>query len=297
MHTMEHGARPYRSVLYMPGSNPRALQKARTLAADALILDLEDSVTPVEKAAARDLVADAVAEGGFGPRRVIVRVNGLGTEWGRDDVARVVPNGPDAILLPKVEGRGDIEEAAALVEACGGASDLRLWAMMETPRGILNAAEIAAAHPRLEGFVLGTNDLAMDLGAAQTETRLPLLPSLALCLLAARAEDLVCVDGVYNAFRDEVGLRSACEQGRDLGFDGKSLIHPAQLAIANEVFAPTEDDLASAEAQVAAFEKAEARGDGVAVLDGRIVENLHAAAARRLLARAAAIAEIDAAAR
>lgn len=293
---MEQGARPYRSVLYMPGSNPRALQKARGLAADALILDLEDAVSPGEKAAARDLVAEAVAERGYGPRRVLVRINGLGTEWGRDDLARVVPAGPDAILLPKVEGRGDIEAAAALVEEAGAAAELRLWAMMETPRGVLHAAETAAAHQRLEGFVLGTNDLATDLGAAQTEARLPLLPSLALCLLAARAEGLVCVDGVYNAFRDEDGLRAACEQGRDLGFDGKSLIHPAQLAIANEVFAPTADDIAAAEAQVAAFEEAEARGDGVAVLDGRIVETMHAAAARRLLARAAAIAEIDAAA-
>jgi len=294
---MEHGARPYRSVLYMPGSNARALQKARTLPADALILDLEDAVSPAEKVAARALVADAVAAGGYGPRRVLVRVNGLETAWGRDDVAGVAPAGPDAILLPKVETRADIEAAVALLDAVGGGASPRLWAMMETPRAVLNAAEIAAAHNRLEGFVLGTNDLAKDLGVAHTPGRLPLLTALSLCLLAARAEGLVCVDGVYNAFRDAPGLRAVCEQGRDLGFDGKSLIHPAQLAIANEIFAPSAADVAAAEAEVAAFAEAEARGEGVAVLDGRIVENLHAAAARRLLERAAAIAELDAAAR
>ena len=167
--------------------------------------------------------------------------------------------------------------------------------MMETPRGILNAAAIAAAHPRLEGFVLGTNDLAKDLGAAHTPDRTPLVASLSLCLLAARAEGLVCVDGVYNAFQDADGLRAVCVQGRDMGFDGKTLIHPDQIAIANEVFAPSPDDLALAETQVAAFEAAEARGEGVAVVNGRIVENLHVVTARRLLARASAIAALEAA--
>ncbi len=292
---MPQDVHPYRSVLYMPGSRPRALEKARSLPADALILDLEDAVAPAEKPRARDLVAAAVETGGYGRRRLIVRINGLDTEWGADDLARAAAAGPDAILLPKVEFPADVIRAAALLEAAGGPEHTRIWAMMETPRGVLNAAAVAGAHPLLEGFVLGTNDLVKDLGAAHTPDRLPLIASLGLCLLAARAEGLVCVDGVYNAFQDAEGLRAACRQGRDMGFDGKTLIHPDQIAVANEVFAPSADDLELAEAQVAAFEAAEARGEGVAVVEGRIVENLHVASARQLLARAAAIGALEAA--
>jgi citrate lyase beta subunit len=293
---MQRDAHPYRSVLYMPGSRPRALDKARSLPADALILDLEDAVAPSEKTNARALVAEAVEAGGYGGRKLLVRINGLDTEWGAADFARAAATGPDAILLPKVESADDIERAAVLLVDHGAPPETTLWAMMETPRGILNAAAIAGAHPRLEGFVLGTNDIVKDLGAAHTVDRTPLVASLSLCLLAARAEGLVCVDGVYNAFRDEEGLRAACVQGRDMGFDGKTLIHPAQIAVANEVFAPSEADLALARTQVHAFEAAEARGEGVAVVDGRIVENLHVAAARRLIARAGAIAELEGAA-
>ncbi len=291
---MPQDAHPYRSVLYMPGSRPRALEKARSLAADALILDLEDAVAPAEKPRARELVAEAVEAGGYGGRRLLVRVNGLDTPWGADDLARACASGPEAILLPKVETPEQVIGAAELVERHGAPERTRLWAMMETPRGILGAAAVAAAHPRLEGFVLGTNDLVKDLGAAHTPDRLPLIASLGLCLLAARAEGLVCVDGVYNAFQDVDGLRAACVQGRDMGFDGKTLLHPDQIASATEVFAPSPEALALAERQVAAFEEAEARGEGVAVVDGRIVENLHVATARQLLARAAAIAALEA---
>ncbi len=286
---------PYRSVLYMPGSRPRALEKARSLPADALILDLEDAVAPAEKPRARDLVAEAVETGGYGRRRLLIRVNGLDTEWGEADVARASAAGPDAILLPKVETPADLARAADLMQRYGAPERCVIWAMMETPRAMLNAGALAGAHPRLEGFVLGTNDLVKELGAAHTPDRLPLIASLGLCLLAARAEGLVCVDGVFNAFQDADGLRAVCAQGRDMGFDGKTLIHPDQIAIANEVFAPTRDDLSLASEQVVAFEAAEARGEGVAVVNGRIVENLHVVTARSLLARAAAIAELEAA--
>ncbi|MEM8570528.1 MAG: CoA ester lyase [Pseudomonadota bacterium] len=290
---MEETAHPYRSVLYMPGSKERALEKAKGLAADALILDLEDAVAPAEKTAARELVAKAVEAGGYGSRKLIVRVNGMDTEWGHADLARAAKAGPDAILLPKVESASHILRAANDMAGYGAPEHTRIWAMMETPRGILRAADIASSHPLLEGFVLGTNDLVKDLGAAHTPDRVPLVASLGICLLAARAEGLVCVDGVYNAFKDEEGLRAACIQGRDMGFDGKTLIHPAQLAIANDVFAPSQDDVALAKEQVSAFEAAQARGEGVAVVNGRIVENLHVVTARRLLARAEAIAALE----
>jgi citrate lyase beta subunit len=289
---MEQQSHPYRSVLYMPGSNPRALEKAKSLPADALILDLEDAVAPAEKARARELVAEAVRQGGYGARRLIVRINALSTEWGADDLAAAVAMGPDAILVPKASRPEDI---AAVADRMGDAPErTAIWAMMETPLGVLNAGAIAASHPKLAGFVLGTNDLVKELGCATPADRLPVMASLSICLLAARAHGLVCVDGVYNAFKDEDGLRAECEQGRDLGFDGKTLIHPAQVAIANEVFAPSPEALERARAEVAAFEEAEARGEGVAVLNGRIVENLHVEAGRRLIARAEAIAALEA---
>jgi len=292
---MPQDSHPYRSVLYMPGSRPRALEKARTLAADALILDLEDAVAPAEKANARELVATAVEGGGYGSRKLIVRVNGFDTAWGEADIARAAQAQPDAILLPKVESPADVARAALLMADAGAEERVRIWAMMETPRGALNALAIADSHPRLEGFVLGTNDLVKDLGAAHTPDRLPLVASLGLCLLAARAAGLVCVDGVYNAFQDAEGLRAACVQGRDMGFDGKTLIHPDQLAIANEVFAPSTEAVDLARRQVEAFEAATARGEGVSVVDGRIVENLHVVTAKRLIGRAEAIAALEAA--
>lgn len=280
---MDSPARPLRSVLYIPGSKGRALEKARDLAADAIIFDLEDAVAPDEKAAARALLAETLGTGGYGARMRIVRINGHATEWGRADAEAVATMDCDAVLVPKVDGPGDVAAVRAIV------GDLPVWAMMETPRGCLNALAIADA-PGMSGFVMGTNDLAKDLGARTRADRLPMLPALGACLMAARAAGIACVDGVYNAFRDEDGLRAECEQGRDMGMDGKTLIHPAQIDIANEVFAPSAEDIDLARRQIAAFDAAVAAGQGVAVVDGKIVENLHVASARALLARAEAIA-------
>ena len=289
---MEQLSHPYRSVLYMPGSNPRALEKAKTLAADALILDIEDAVAPDEKPRARDLVCEAVRAGGYGRRKLIVRINALATEWGEADLAAAAAAGPDAILIPKVSVPGDVTDVAERMLAAPDRT--AIWAMMETPLGALNAAVVAASHPRLAGFVLGTNDLVKEMGAAHVPGRAPIQAGLSLCLMAARACGLVCVDGVFNAFRDEEGLRTECRQGREFGFDGKTLIHPAQIPVANEVFAPSEAEVERARAEVEAFEAAQARGEGVAVLDGRIVENLHVETARKLIARAEVIAALEA---
>ena len=288
---MDDAARPWRSVLYIPGSKPRALEKARGLPADAIIFDLEDAVAADEKANARRLLADTLAGGGYGPRAGMVRINGLDTEWGAADLDEIARARPAAVLLPKVNGPQDVEVLARRLDARPETAETRIWAMMETPLSALNAAAIAAA-PRMAGFVMGTNDLAKDLGARFRPDRLPLMTALRLCLLAARAHGLVAIDGVYNAFRDADGLRAECEQGRDLGFDGKSLIHPDQLAIANEVFAPSAAEIDLARRQIAAFEAAEAAGQGVAVLDGRIVENLHVVTAKATLAKAEAIAKL-----
>jgi (3S)-malyl-CoA thioesterase len=278
-------ARPCRSVLYIPGSKERALEKARSLPVDAIIFDLEDAVAPEEKPRARELLAADLAQGDFGARLRIVRVNGLDTPWGAADLLAFAGHpGVDAVLVPKVNGPADLDAVAGRVRA-------PLWAMLETPKGCLNAAAIAA-HPRLEGLVMGTNDLAKDLGARARPDRLPLMAALGAAVLAARAEARVIVDGVYNALRDEDGLRAECEQGRDLGFDGKTLIHPAQIDIANAVFAPAEAEVALARRQIAAFAEARAKGEGVAVVDGRIVENLHVATAKALLAKAEAIAAL-----
>ncbi|KAJ55026.1 malyl-CoA thiolesterase [Actibacterium mucosum KCTC 23349] len=279
-------ARPYRSVLYIPGSKERALEKARGLACDAIIFDLEDAVSPQEKVNARDTLVSALSTGGFGNRARIVRINGLDTEWAAGDIAALQGADFDALLIPKVGSAADVQAVADQI------ADIPLWAMMETPAGMLNAAEIAA-HPRMAGFVMGTNDLAKELKCRFRADRLPMLTSLQLCLLAARAEGIVAVDGVYNAFKDEDGLRAECEQGRDMGFDGKTLIHPAQLAIANTAFAPTEAEIDLAERQIAAFDAAKAEGQGVAVVDGKIVENLHIVTAQETLAKAAAIADLE----
>jgi (3S)-malyl-CoA thioesterase len=275
--------RPFRSVLYIPGSKERALEKARDLAADAIIFDLEDAVAPEEKAAARATLARFLEEVDYAPRVRIVRINGFDTEWGRADAAAFAGHpGADAVLVPKVNSPADLDAVAAV------AGDKPLWAMMETAAGMLNAAAIAA-HPRLEGMVMGTNDLGRELNSRFRADRLPMMAGLGLCLLAARAHACVIVDGVYNAFKDEAGLRAECEQGRDMGFDGKTLIHPAQLEIANAAFAPSADEIALAERQIAAFNAARGQGQGVAVLDGRIVENMHVATAQGILARAHAI--------
>ena len=284
---MDQQARPFRSVLYIPGSRERALEKARSLPADAIIFDLEDAVLPEEKDTARSLLADWLARRDYGPRFRILRINGFDTPWGRADAAAFAGAAIDALLIPKVSSAEDIEAVAAVVP------DLPLWAMMETAAGALNAATIAA-HPRLQGMVMGTNDLARELGSRTRPDRLPLQSALGLCLLAARAQGRVIVDGVYNAFRDEAGLRAECEQGRDMGFDGKTLVHPDQLAIANTVFAPTDEELSVARRQIEAFDQARAAGHGVAVVDGKIVENLHIVTAQALIARAGTIAAIAA---
>lgn len=277
---------PFRSVLYMPGSKERALEKAKSLPADALILDLEDAVSPSEKLLARELVC---AADGYGHRVVVIRINGLDTDWGMDDLKAACEAGPDAILIPKVDSAGDLQRIAGLMKEFEAPKHTKIWAMMETPLGILNAREIAASTSRLQAFVMGTNDLVNELFAAHTPDRAPVMTALSLCLLAARAYGLVCIDGVYNAFKDDDGLRAACQQGRDMGFDGKTLIHPAQLDITNEVFAPSEADLELARAYVEAFKEATAKGEGVAVVNGKIVENLHVESAEKLLAKAKAI--------
>lgn len=284
---MDPRTRPCRSVLYIPGSKERALEKARGLAADAIIFDLEDAVTPEEKVNARATLAAELAKGGYGKRLRIVRINGFDTEWGRDDAKAVTEMDADAVLLPKVSSPADLDALAAIT------GDLPIWAMMETPRGMLNAAAIAA-HPKLEGMVMGTNDLAKELQTRFRADRLPLLTGLGLCLLAAKAEGLVIVDGVYNAYLDEEGLKAECDQGRDMGFDGKTLIHPAQVAVANTAYAPSEAEVDLARRQIAAFEETRASGQGVAVVDGRIVENLHVATAREVLAKAEAIEALQA---
>jgi (3S)-malyl-CoA thioesterase len=275
--------RPYRSALYIPGSKERALEKAQTLATDAIIFDLEDAVAPDEKTAARELLVKTLAEADFGKRARIVRVNGLDTEWGADDVAAFVGAKIDALLIPKVSTPEDLDAVADLIP------DTPLWAMMETALGMLNATAIAA-HPRLAGMVMGTNDLAKELNSRFRADRLPMQAGLGLCLLAAKAHNLTILDGVYNAFKDDDGLRAECDMGRDMGFDGKTLIHPAQLDIANIAFAPSEAEVTLAQRQIDAFNAAKAAGQGVAVVDGKIVENLHIVTAEATLAKAAAIA-------
>ncbi|MCK0168154.1 CoA ester lyase [Jannaschia sp. S6380] len=284
---MHSADRPFRSVLYIPGSKPRALAKAATLPVDAIIFDLEDAVAPDEKAEARETLAETLRHAEYGPRFRIVRINGADTTWGADDLAAIAPLAPDAILLPKVNGPDDIAAAASAVS-----DNTQIWAMMETPQGILDAARIAHA-PGTGGLVLGTNDLAKDLGCRDRADRLPLMTALQTCLLAARAAGIPCIDGVFNAFKDADGLRAECEQGRDLGMDGKTLIHPAQVEIANAVFAPTPEEVDLARRRIAAYDAAVAEGQGVAVLDGRIVENLHVDSARRVLARMDAIAALE----
>ncbi len=278
----------FRSVLYMPASKTRALEKARSLNVDAIIFDLEDAVAPDEKAAARDILRSELAKGGYGHRKRIVRINGLDTEWGAADAKAVAGMDCDAVLLPKTESAADVAALTALVPG------LPIWCMMETPRGALNALEIADADA-VDGLVLGTNDLAKDLGCPTGGDRLAMVTALQLCIMAARAAGIVVVDGVYNAFKDEDGLRYECEQGQVLGMDGKTLIHPAQIEIANRVFAPTEEEVSIARRQIEAFEAAEAQGEGVAVLDGKIVENLHVVTARATIAKADAVRERDAA--
>jgi citrate lyase subunit beta/citryl-CoA lyase len=284
--------RPRRSLLYMPGSNARALEKGRSLPADGLILDLEDAVAPDAKAAARTAIRDAIAAGGYGRRELVVRVNGLTSPWGFDDLVMAAGSGADAVLLPKVESADAVRQAEAVLRAQGAPEHLRIWCMMETPLGMLNAKEIAASSPAVGALVMGTSDLAKDLHAAHTRDRLPMITSLGLCLLAARAYGLAILDGVHLDLEDEEGFVASCRQGRELGFDGKTLIHPRTLEPCNAVFAPSADEIAQAHRIIAAHAQAAAEGKGVVLVDGKLVEALHVENARRLIALAEAIAAL-----
>ena len=284
---MDTSTHPYRSVLYIPGSMDRALDKARGLPCDAIIFDLEDAVAPDAKADARQTLAAALKQGGYGKRARIVRINALTTEWGNEDVRMLRDTGADMVLLPKVNSPSDVDALADLLP-----DPMPIWVMMETPLSVFNAPRIAAHH-RVTGLVTGTNDLTKDLGCRMRPDRLPLMTALQTIVMAARAaRGVVAIDGVYNAFRDTDGLRAECEQGRDLGFDGKTLIHPDQIEVTNIAFAPTLEEVALAERQIAAYEDSMASGKGIAVVDGSIVENLHVAAAKRILAKARAVAEM-----
>ena len=293
---MDATARPRRSVLYMPGSNARALEKGRSLPADALILDLEDAVAPDAKEQARGQIAEAVTAGGYGRRELAIRVNGLDTPWGRDDVASAAACGPDAILLPKVETAAMVAELEALMAEAGAPEHTAIWCMMETPLGMLNAKEVAGASRRVACLVMGTSDLVKDLQAAHTPQRLPVLTSLSLCILAARAYGQAILDGVHLDLQDDEGFAASCVQGKELGFDGKTLIHPKTIAAANEVFAPSPAEVEQAHKIIAAHAEATAAGKGVVVLDGKLIENLHVEAAQRTVALAGAIAELESAA-
>jgi len=290
--------RPRRSVLYMPGSNARALEKARTLAADALILDLEDAVAPEAKEAARKQVCDAVKAGGFGKREIVIRINGLETPWGAADMQAAAAAAPDAVLVPKPNSGADIVRATEALAAAGAGDTTRLWAMIETPLAILNLADIASAsrkpQARLACFVLGTNDLVKETRADLSANRRPALYWLSAAVTAARAYGLDVLDGVYNNFKDTDGYQRECVHGRALGFDGKTLIHPDQIAAANAVFAPPAAEVAFARKIIAAFDQPESKGRGVITVEGRMVELLHAEMARRTVAIAEAIEAMSA---
>jgi citrate lyase subunit beta/citryl-CoA lyase len=283
--------RPRRSMLYMPGSNARAIEKARELPADGVILDLEDAVAPDAKAQARELVVQALQKGGFGGREVLVRINGLDTAWWRDDLA-VAAAGPDALLLPKVSTPEQLRELARHFVGVGAEARIRVWAMMETPLAMLNARDIAAAAldpaTRLAGLVMGTNDLAKETRARIVPGRAPMLPWLTACVAAARAYGLAILDGVYNELGDLEGFSAECRQARDLGFDGKTLIHPQQIAPCNAAFSPAPEEVAWARKIIAAFDLPENAGKGVIQIEGRMVERLHAEMARQVVAIAEA---------
>jgi citrate lyase subunit beta/citryl-CoA lyase len=269
-------------MLYMPGANARALEKARSIAADCLILDLEDSVAPDAKDMARDQVVAALKEG-YGQREVLVRVNGLNSPWGHADLVATAKCGAHGVLLPKVESADAVRQAEAILEASGAPDDLAMWCMMETPRGILKAEEIALSSHRMSGFVMGTSDLAKDLQCLHTRDRLPMITSLGICLLVARAYGLAVLDGVYLDLNDDAGFEFSSTQGRELGFDGKTLIHPKTVEMTNRIFAPSAIEVEWSKKIIAAHAEASALGKGVVVVEGKLIENLHVTNARRLV--------------
>lgn len=289
-------ARPRRSMLYMPGSNARALEKGRGLPADALILDLEDAVAPDAKELARQQIAEAVKAGGYGQRELIVRINPLDSPWGHEDLAAISTCGADAILLPKVESAAMVHDLEMQMVGAGAPGGMSIMCMMETPLGMLHAEEIAAASKRLSCLVMGTSDLVKDLQASHTDARLPVLTSMGLCLLAARAFGLAIVDGVHLNLADDAGFAEACIQGKELGFDGKTLIHPKTIAKVNEIFAPSAEEVEFSHRIIQAHAEATAAGKGVVVIDGKLIENLHVESAKRLVALAQAIEGLNAAA-
>ncbi len=292
---MPASARPRRSVLYMPGANTRALEKGRSLSADALILDLEDAVAADAKVQARENIVEAVNQGGYGHREIVVRINPLNSPWGYADLAAMCKTTADAILLPKVESNDVVRQAEAVMVALGAPAGMTIWAMMETPLGTLHAEEIASSTPRLTCFVMGTSDLAKDLHASHTRDRVPMVTSLGLCLLAARAYRLAILDGVHLDLRDDEGLAYACRQGLELGFDGKTLIHPRTIPIANEIFKPSQDEVEWSRKIIKAHAEAVAQGKGVAVFEGKLIENLHVENAKRIVAMDEQIRRNDAA--
>ena len=288
--------RPRRSVLYMPGSNARALEKAKSLKADAFIFDLEDAVAPDAKSAAREQVAQTVLGGGFGAREIVIRINGLATSWGKDDIATAAKAGPDAVLVPKVSTPDDVMAAARALADVGAPAKTKLWIMLETPLAMLNAEAITrtARDPasRLAVAVMGTNDIAKDTRARLTPGRSSMLAYLSLCVAACRSHGVEILDGVFNDFSNEAGLREECEQGRDFGMDGKTLIHPSQIASCNEIFAPAGDEIVWAKKIIGVFDAPENASKGALQIEGRMVERLHADMARRTVAVAQAIAAL-----
>jgi citrate lyase subunit beta / citryl-CoA lyase len=290
---MPTAIRPRRSALFIPGSNARALERAKTLPADVLIFDLEDAAVPGAKETARQMVCDAVHAGGYGKRELIVRVNSLGIPWGNADLSAVATCGVNGVLLPKVESGDTVRQVSSTLTAHGAREQMAIWCMLETPRGILRAEDIAAS-PRVTTLVMGTSDLTTELHARHTRERLPVLPSLGWCLLVGRAYGLSVLDGVHLDLNDDEGFAYACRQAVDMGFDGKTLIHPKTIATANRIFAPSPEDLASARKVIAAHAEAAVQGKGVVVVDGRLIENLHVEEAHRLVALAEEIAALEA---
>lgn len=286
---MPKNARPRRSALYMPGANTRALEKGRRLEADCLLLDLEDSVAADVKIQARENILAALAEGGYGYREIIIRINPLASPWGYADLAAAATSGADAVLLPKVESADVVRQAEGVMNTVGAPPEMSIWAMMETPIGMLRVEEVAVSSSRLECLVMGTSDLAKDLHASHTRDRMPMVTSLGICLLTARAYDLAILDGVHLDLRDDKGLAYSCRQGLDMGFDGKTLIHPRTIEIANEIFAPSPEEVEWSHKIIAAFQAALAEGKALVVCDGKLIENLHVENAKRVVALSEAI--------
>lgn len=292
--TAKAAHRPRRSVLYMPAANERALEKAKSLPTDSIIFDLEDAVAPDAKEAARERACAAVKDPGYGGRELTIRVNAMETKWHADDLRAACAAGPDAIVVPKVSSAAEVHQIEAALEADGAPDHTSIWAMVETPAAMLHAQEIATASRRLTVLVMGTNDLAKELHAQHVPGRAPLITGLGLCLLAAKATGTAILDGVYNNVKDLEGFEAECLQGRQMGFDGKTLIHPGQVEPCNRAFSPTEAELEDSELILRVWEEALAAGQGVATVNGRMIENLHVAEARRILDIQAAIEALSA---